>query len=316
MPSIVRWLPGVGDPAYCRFVVLGLSILAAASALLLILRGSSRREATGVQHAWVATRAWFVMLPAILLTIGLGPGVFIVAVCAVSLGCVKEFARATGLYQDWLFVGTVYAGIVALFWSAWLAWYGLFVALPVFGITTIFLLPSLRNRYEGMIQRVGLSTIAFIYLGWFLAHLAYLANSPSGYGYLVFLVLGVELSDAAGFTFGKFFGRHPLISEISPRKTQEGAFGSLLVTTVYVLGVRHWLHGFGTRELGFSILIIWLGGLFGDLVISFVKRDLGIKDMGTLIPGHGGLLDRFDSLVFTSPLFFHMVNHYIGFPAR
>lgn len=312
--QMLTWLPGLADLAYQRYGVVVGGLLLVFGAILLVLRLTPAWSSPGVQKTWIAYRSWLIMAPVIFLTLALGRATFISAVCLLSLGVVKEFARATGLYQDWGFTCTVYAGVLGCFSAVFTRWYGLFVAMPVYAIVVLFMLPSFRNAYAGMIQKVGLSTIALIYLGWFPAHLAYLANHPHGYAYLLFLILGTELNDASAYVTGKLFGRRKMIPNISPRKTVEGALGSLAVICMYVWGTRAWLPGFSPLMLGVSVLILWIGGTMGDLAMSFVKRDIGIKDMGTLIPGHGGLLDRVDSLMLTAPLFFHAVNYYVKFP--
>ena len=311
---MLTWLPGLADPAYQRYgsVVGGLLLLF--GVILLGLRLTPWWSSPGVQQTWIAYRSWLVMVPVCFLALGLGRTAFIIAVGLLSLGVIKEFARATGLYQDWGFTVTVYVGVVGFFSAVFTRWYGLFVAIPVYAIVVLFMLPSFRNAYAGMIQKVGLSTIALIYLGWFPAHLAYLTNHPHGSAYVLFLILGTELNDASAFVAGKVFGRRKMIPNISPGKTIEGALGSLVAISVYVWSVQRWLPGFGPLMLGLSVLILWIGGTMGDLAISFVNRDIGIKDMRRLIPGHGGLLDRVDSLMLTSPLFFHAVNYYVKFP--
>ena len=306
------YFPGWSDPYYRGYLWVVGGLLLGYGIVLAILR-ASRRDSSAVQHAWTAYRSWLVMAPTIFLALGLGRTVSIVAVGLLSVFCVKEFARATGLYGDWGFVGVVYAGIGAFCWTALIEWYGLFMAMPIYVLAVLFMIPAFRNEYAGMIQKVGLSTIALIYLGWFPAHLAFLANHRQWYAYLLFLIMGTELNDAGAYLSGRLFGKHPLLSKISPRKTVEGALGSMVITAVFVFAMRPWLPNFTPYALLLSGLILWIGGTMGDLIISFVKRDLGVKDMGALIPGHGGLLDRCDSLIFTAPLFFHMVRYYVGF---
>jgi phosphatidate cytidylyltransferase len=97
---------------------------------------------------------------------------------------------------------------------------------------------------------------------------------------------------------------------VSPRKTWGGAIGCVLTTALLVWTLRGTLPHFGTLQLALTALIVGVGGQLGDLVISVVKRDIGVKDLGAVFPGHGGWLDRYDSLVFTAPLFFHMVAFY------
>jgi phosphatidate cytidylyltransferase len=238
----------------------------------------------------------------------------------------KEFARATGLYRDWWTTGAVYAAILAVGYSAWMpdpfvpsypGWFGLFMALPVFGISLLLFIPILRNRTAGQLQMMSLAILGFLYIGWMFAHLGFLANAPDAYGYVLFIVVATELNDVAAFTFGKLLrrwplARRPLRSQISPRKTWGGAIGALGVSMIVPWALRFSLPQFQAKQLILTGLIVGVGGQLGDLAISVIKRDIGIKDMGAGIPGHGGILDRIDSLIFVAPLFLHMVEYYFG----
>lgn len=311
--KMTRWLPGWADPYYRNYFWLVTGVLVLVGVILLCLRFFSRTRGAA-EKVWLSFSPWLIMAPVIFLAIGLGREAFIGSLLVLSIFSVKEFARATGLYEDWGFVIAVYAGIVGFYAAVAVKWYGLFVAMPAYAIVILLMIPALRNEYKGMIQKVGLSTMALIYLGWFPSHLAFIGDHKYGYAYLLFLIIGTELNDASAYLTGKIFGKQPLISKISPKKTVEGALGSLATISLYVWLTHLWLPGFNLFLLTLSVIIIWIGGTMGDLVMSFVKRDIGIKDMGTMIPGHGGLLDRVDSLIFVSPLFFHMINHYIKFP--
>ena len=310
---MTNWFPGWANVHFRNYFWLVVSVIMAAAAVLIIMKAIPKTKAAA-DKVWISFSPWFIMAPIVFLVLGLGTKVFITSLLILSIACVKEFTRATGLYEDWGFIIAVYAGMIGLYASAFIQWYGLFVAMPVYAIVVILMIPARRNDYKHMIQKIGLSTIALIYLGWFPAHLAFLSHHPQGLAYLLFLIIGTELNDAAAYATGKIFGKNPLVSNISPKKTVEGALGSLIMTSLYVYFARSWLPGFGSFALALSIIILWVGGTMGDLVMSCVKRDIGIKDMGALIPGHGGILDRVDSLLFVSPLFFHMVNHYVKFP--
>ena len=139
-------------------------------------------------------------------------------------------------------------------------------------------------------------------------HLAFLANARHAYSYLLYLLFAVELNDVAAFTFGKLFGRHPLRSNISPKKTWEGPIGALGVSLALPWVLRGTFPHFQAWDCLLIGGIVGIGGQLGDLAISVIKRDLGIKDMGRAIPGHGGILDRIDSLIYVAPLFFHIVR--------
>ncbi len=182
------------------------------------------------------------------------------------------------------------------------------MALPVYIVSLILVIPIARNRAKGQLQNSALAILGFIYLGWMFSHVGFLANSPHAYGYLLFLLLAVEGSDVAAFISGNLFGRHKLREQISPNKTWGGALGALAVSMALPWLLWFSFPHFGPLQLVLTGLIVGVGGQLGDLTISMIKRDIGVKDMGSLIPGHGGLLDRIDSLIFAGPLFFHMVR--------
>jgi phosphatidate cytidylyltransferase len=244
----------------------------------------------------------------------------IVGVTVLAIFGFKEFARASGLYRDWWMTGAVYVGIIAVGIASLIpqphalepgtGWYGFFVAVPVFAIALILLVPILRNRARGELQRMSLGIVGFVYIGWMFGHLGFLANATNAYGYVIYVVFATELNDIAAFTFGRLFGRHPLRSEISPKKTWEGAIGALAVSMILPWLLRLSFPDFGPWQLILTGLIVGIGGQLGDLSISVIKRDIGTKDMGALIPGHGGILDRIDSLIFVAPLFLHMANYF------
>ena len=210
-----------------------------------------------------------------------------------------------------VYLGIVAVGVSSLVQDPWLhvpGWYGLFMALPVYIVSLILVIPIARNRAKGQLQNSALAILGFIYLGWMFSHVGFLANSPHAYGYLLFLLLAVEGSDIAAFICGKLFGRHKLRDAISPNKTWGGALGALAFSMALPWLLRFSFPHFGPLQLVLTGLIVGIGGQLGDLTISMIKRDIGVKDMGALIPGHGGLLDRIDSLIFAGPLFFHMVR--------
>jgi phosphatidate cytidylyltransferase len=124
-----------------------------------------------------------------------------------------------------------------------------------------------------------------------------------------FLVFVTQVSDVLQYVFGKLLGRRPLAPRISPNKTVEGLLGGGLVATM--LGIAlHGLTPFGPLGTGALAAVVVLAGAVGGLVMSAVKRSLSAKDWGAAIAGHGGIMDRVDSIVFSAPLFFHLVVYY------
>jgi phosphatidate cytidylyltransferase len=297
------------------YLAILLGMLAVAGAAIGLLGIVLKKD---VSHAWKSYRSWLVMIPLALVCVFLGRLATIAFFTLLGIFAFKEYAKATGLYRDWWMTGAVYLGILGIgVLSAVIdpllgvpGWYGMFAVWPAYVIAFILLIPILRNQTQGQLQTIALALLGFIYIGWMFGHIAFLANAKHAYGYLFYLIFAVELNDVAAYAFGKTFGRHALRSNISPKKTWEGSLGALAVSMALPWLLWFSFPHFTARDLILVGLIVGIAGQLGDLSMSVIKRDLGIKDMGTLIGGHGGILDRIDSLIYVAPLFFHMVRYF------
>ena len=316
------------DPVFRTYLVLVLVLLLGAGILLALLQFVFRIKLGSV---WKTYRSWLWLAPLVALVIFAGRVPFIVGVTLLALFAGREFSQVSGLARDRWMSGALYVAILlAAFGSA-----------PIFALALFFLVPVLRNRaasvvaggvdpgilgaergaagvnapgYNGEFQRISLGVIAFILPGWMFGQLGFFANMPNAYGYLCFVIFATEVTDVSAFVFGKMFGRHPLRGAISPRKTWEGALGALAVALALPWLLRFSFPFFGTAQLILTGLIVGVGGPLGDLSLSLLKREFGAKDWGTAIPGHGGVLDRIDSLIFVAPLFIALVGYY--YPGR
>ncbi len=297
------------------FVLVGLLIFA--GLLLAIFRYVFRRNVT---HAWNAYRGWLIIIPLVFTALFFGRVTTIVFFTILAIGGFTEFARATGLYRDWWMTGVVLLGIIAVGVFSILddpethvhGWYGMLMALPVYVVSAILMIPILRDRAKGQLQPIALAILGFIYIGWMFGHLAFLANAHNAYGYLLYLLFAVPLCDVSAFTFGRLLGRRKFRPNISPNKTWAGAIGAFLVSMLFPWLVRFSFPEFTPRDLILAGVIVGIGSQLGDLSISVIKRDIGVKDMGALLEGHGGILDRVDSLIYVAPLFFHMTRYFHG----
>jgi phosphatidate cytidylyltransferase len=292
---------------FLTYAAIVVGILFVAGAALALMKFGLRKD---IHSIWLTYAGWLIMIPIIAAAIFLGRWAVIAGVTALALLGFTEFARAARLSEGRWITGAVYLSILAAGVVTVLNRFNLFLALPAFATSLIVLIPVLRNRTQGQLRSISLATFAFVYIGWMFAHLGWLANTANPYGYLIFLILATELNDVAAFTFGKLFGHYPLRSQISPRKTWGGAIGAVGVSIILPWALRFSLPGFSGRQLLLTGLLIGIGGQLGDLVLSIIKRDTGIKDMGASIPGHGGILDRIDSLIFVAPLFLYMLEFF------
>jgi phosphatidate cytidylyltransferase len=260
--------------------------------------------------------SWVVLTPLIVVPILLGAAWTILGVGILSLLCYREYARATGLFREKAVSLVVVLGILAVTFTELDHWYRLFVALVPFTVGVIAIVAILRDQPQGYIQRVALGVLGFVLFGSCLGHLGYLANDRNYRPMLILILLSVELNDVFAFMVGKTLGKRKLAPNTSPKKTIAGALGALVLTTLLVMGVGSLV--FQGTVLASLVHLVILGvlvsvlGQFGDLMLSSIKRDLGIKDMAATIPGHGGLLDRFDSVILVAPAVFHYINYFVG----
>ncbi len=150
-----------------------------------------------------------------------------------------------------------------------------------------------------------------------LSHMAMLLVSGNianpvagGVGLLFFLVELTQFNDVAQFTWGKLFGRHKVTPTVSPKKTWEGLVGSVLTTVALAAVIGPYLTPMDVWWSAMAGAVLGVAGFLGDITLSAVKRDLGVKDTGGLIPGHGDILDRVDSLTDAAPAFFHFFRFF------
>ena len=288
-------------------------VLIVVPVLLLVLSALGRLKPDQRRELWARYFSWLIFIPLIVAPVLLGAAYTIGAVAVLSLMCYREFSRATGLFREHLVSLLVVLGILALTFAIADHWYGFFMALTPLTIAFIAALSILPDQPQGYIQRVALGVFAFLLFGVCFGHLGYMANDANYRAIILWLVVCIELNDIFAYIVGKSLGRRKLAPRTSPNKTVAGALGALVLTTALAATLGHLVFA-GTRvdQPGWLILlgvILSATGQLGDLALSSIKRDLGIKDWAATFPGHGGLLDRFNSLLFAAPAVFHYVGY-------
>ena len=293
-------------------VLIGLAVVLAAFPLGMAAAGG-RADPKLRRELWDRYRSWLIFIPLMFGPVLLGAAATIAAVGLLSVLCYREFARATGLFRSTATSATVVAGIGAVTFAVADHWYEMFASLPPIFIALIAATALLPDRPADYLQRVALGAFAFVLFGVCLGHLGYLANDGRYRSILVWLVVCVECNDIFAFCCGKLIGGRRLAPHTSPNKTVGGAAGAVVCTTGLVVLLGHvGLVGTDVDTVGKLLplgVLISAAAQLGDLTLSSVKRNLDIKDWAATFPGHGGLLDRFNSLLFAAPA----AMHYIGF---
>lgn len=281
----------------------------------LVLRRTGRMSAEVWADMRIRTRTWMLLAPAIVAPIVLCPLSAMAMVCVASILCYREYARATGLFRHRMLSAIVVAGIVGVAFAAADHWRGLFTALTPLSVVALAVAGILPDQPRGYLQRVSLAVVGFLLFGAGLGHLSMLANHPGYRPILCVLVLLTQASDIAAYCFGKALGRRRLFPATSPNKTLEGHLGALLVVAPAAAVLSHLaMEGTGidrVHRLAILGLIVAVGAQMGDLMLGSIKRDVGVKDMGAALPGHGGFLDRFNSVLLVAPAAYWLISLYV-----
>lgn len=262
--------------------------------------------------------AWWAMVALVALAFAGGKGGVIVLFALLSLLALREFVTLTYTRRsDHVALALAFYVFLPLQYGLiWIEWYGLYsIFIPVYAFLFLPIVAALRADTNRFLERIAEVQWALMLAVFCLSHVPALVTlEVPGYAgrnllLIAFLVIVVQSSDVLQYVWGKLFGRHKVAPLLSPSKTWEGFVGGVASATA--LGAAlYWITPFTVFEAAAIALAINLMGFFGGLVMSGIKRDLGVKDWGHLIAGHGGVLDRLDSVLFAAPVYFHIVRYW------
>ncbi len=298
--------------------IVALLVLSSGIALVLERRVQTPEGLLVVANLNARIRAWWVMT-----------AVFVAALATGGIGSVILFGLTSfiALREFITLTPTRRADHRTLFWAFFVFvpfqyylvathWYGLFVIfIPVYAFLFVPVRSVLAGDTEDFLARTAKIQWGLMVAVYCVSHApALLMLEIPGYEgenakLLLYLIVVVQLSDVLQYVFGKTLGKHKIVPKVSPNKTWEGAIGGIGSATL-IGALLWWATPFTPWAAAGIALIINLAGFAGGLCMSAIKRDRGIKDFGSLIEGHGGVMDRIDSLCFAAPLFFHVVRYY------
>jgi phosphatidate cytidylyltransferase len=268
------------------------------------------------------TKSWWVMASIFVLATLLHPIVSFVAFGLLSFAALRELSSISKNVraEDRRVLIWCYLAIPVQYYLAYIGWFNIFIIfIPIIMFVWIPFILVIGGFTTEIGRSMSVLPTQLMFTVFSISHLAFLLSLPEipgfnagGRGLLLYVVFLTEINDVFQFVWGKLIGRTKIIEKISPNKTWEGFIGGLITTTCIAYFLR-FLTPFSEIEslvVGFTIAC---SGFVGDIIVSAIKRDIGLKDTGTLIPGHGGILDRIDSLAITAPAFFYLVYnlHYV-----
>ena len=302
-------------------VILGIAgVLAFASLVGFVLqrRLSPDGGNAAVENLNDRIRAWWVMAATISVALLGGRGGVIVLFAICAFAALREFMTLTNASRadHPTLVAAFFVVLPVQFWLVWIDWYGLYsIFIPVYVFLFLPIVSALSGVTRNFLIRVAEMQWALMICVFCVSHVPALMDLDipgfEGRGVLLiaFLVIVVQLSDVLQYVWGKLLGRHRIAPALSPSKTVEGFLGGCLSATL-IGAALWWMTPFTPLEAAGMSLMIALMGFLGGLVMSAIKRDRGVKDWGHTIAGHGGFIDRLDSVVFAAPLFFHLTRYF------
>lgn len=297
-----------------------LALLALASAIGSVLNryvvGDTNRSTVDNINARV--RAWWVMALVFAVSVTTGAIGSILLFTLISFLALREFVTIAPTNTSdhrtlfWCFFVVTPLEYLLI----WMGWYGLFsILIPVYVSIFVAIRTVLAGDTERFLQRTATTQWGLLVCVYFVSYVpALLMLRIPGYEHqnaklMLFLVIVVQLSDVLQYLWGKSVGRRRIAPSISPNKTWAGFVGGTMCATAIGASIW-WATPFGPAQAAAMAFIVTIMGFSGGLIMSAIKRDRGIKDYGSLIEGHGGVLDRIDSLCFAAPVFFHLTRFF------
>lgn len=304
---------------WCVFITITL-ILILASTIGLVLKWRIGTPHAVVDNLNARINAWWVMLAILAGAIWLGEQATLVLFFIISLFALREFITLTPTRRGdyWSLILAFYLVIPYQYFLIAINWYGLFsIFIPLY---IFLLLPIVALHAEdttNFLQRTSQIQWGLMISVFCISHVpAILTLDIKNFDGLniwlvIWLILVVQISDVLQYVCGKLFGRHKVAPRLSPSKTVEGLIGGITLSTMIGTSLW-WLTPFSILQAAAIALVVCIFGFLGGLVMSAIKRDRGVKDWGHLIQGHGGMLDRMDSICYSAPIFFHILRYWWG----
>ena len=295
----------------------GALVLASLVAMILRLRAGPQPNPV-LDNLSARIKAWWVMIILLGGAFLAGRTAVVVLFALVSFFALREFITLTPTRRaDHVAVFMSFFVVLPMqYWLIWADWYGFFsILIPVYAFLVLPIVAVVFGDTNNFLARTAETQWGLVISVYCISHVpALLTLDIPGYRgrnalLMVFLLIVVQSSDVLQYVWGKMLGRHKIAPKLSPSKTIEGFIGGVLSATA--LGACLWqLTPFRIWQAAGMALIATLMGFLGGLVMSAIKRDRGVKDWGHLIEGHGGMLDRLDSVAFSAPIFFHLTRYF------
>jgi phosphatidate cytidylyltransferase len=293
------------EPLYRETVFLVLGTLVVLGVPFFLIRNQNAHT----HAAWASLKSWVFAAPVLLGLLGLATPWPLIVLTVIAIFGAKTFFQMMGMYHRSNFVWATYVGIIILGFCVHYQKQDMYNLMPMLFLGAICLIPILRNSAKQMIQYLSLTLMAFSFIGWSLMHLGWIWQLERGPYMVIYIIILTEVCDNIYLALSRHMGKIKLFNRISPKRNLESFLIALAATFGLAFGLRHLLPVQTEEFWAASALVAALGGSLGDLTLSVIRRDLGIKDVGAFIIGRGDLLTILDRLIFVAPIFYFVMAY-------
>lgn len=293
------------SPSYQKTALIVLSILLISGLIVFFFRKSNHYFIS----SWASIKSWLVVAPLLFFIFGFPQPWPTIILTLIAIAGAKTFFQILGMFHRTYFVLICYAGIIGLGFASYYDRSDIYNAMPMIVLGVSCLVPILRNEYHRMIQHICLTLLGFIFLGWSFMHLGLILNLPNGIYQMMYLIILTEFCDNTNIAVSRYFGGWKIASLISSKRTVGGTLVSIGATLALAAAMRFLLPSESPDRAWITVgLVAALGGIWGDLVMSVIRKDAGVKIVGQFILGRGDFLQRMDRLIFVAPIFYYVMK--------
>lgn len=290
---------------YQKTAFIVLSILLISGLIVFFFRKKNHYFIT----SWASIKSWLVVAPILFFLFGLPTPWPYVILTLIAIAGAKVFFQIMGMFHRTYFVLICYLGIIGLGFAAYYDRPDIYNGLPMLVLGVSCLVPIVRNEYSRMIQHICLTLLGFIFLGWSFMHLGLILNMQSGIYQMLYLIILTEFCDNTNLAVSRYIGGWKIAGRISPKRSVGGTMVSVLLTLGLAAVMRFLLPEESPDRHWVTVgLVAALGGIWGDMVMSVIRKDAGVKIVGQFILGRGDFLQRMDRLIFVAPIFYYVLK--------
>lgn len=294
----------INDPIYQQTMLIVLSAIFLGGLFTYLFR----KKNFYFVSSWASIKSWLIVAPILFFTFGFPQPIPLIVLTIFSIFGAKAFFQIIGMFHKSWFVLITYLGIYLLTLTIYFNKPDFYNILPVIVLALSCFVPIFKNSYDKMIQYISLTLLGFIFLGWSFLHLGLIFQLPSGVYQVMYLIILTEFCDNTNIALSRSISGNKFLSRINNKRSWGSTIIAIIITLFVAGAMRQLLPDRSEKYWLAAGLISAFGGVFGDLVMTVIRRDAGVKVVGPFILGRGDFLHRMDRLVFVAPIYYYIMK--------